>query len=70
MSYTLTDLELADRQVAQGTRHVEQQRAIVRGLEARGHDSEEAKKLLVMFETTLQNHRRYQDAIRLGVGHE
>jgi len=56
-------LELAERHVAQGQRHVEEQRARVAELELHGHDTTEALLLLGQFEEMLDLHRNDRDRL-------
>ena len=46
-------LELANRHVADGEKHVARQKQILAELEREGHDPEQARELLAVFEETL-----------------
>lgn len=74
MVYTLADLELAERHVAQGERHVEKQRWIVAQLEhldTADHDIREfARELLMQFESTLCRHRDHRNKIAEVLQHQ
>jgi hypothetical protein len=60
----------AEAQVAQGLRHVADQRDVVEQLERDGHDSTTARDLLVTLLRSQQLHEEHRDRLKreLGVG--
>jgi hypothetical protein len=62
-SRLLDHLVLAERHVAEGTRHLSRQREIVAGMEAAGHDSALACDVLRTFEATQAAHIADRDRI-------
>ena len=60
----LRHLELAERHVAEGERHVTRQREIVAELGGDGRDLESAQKLLAIFEELLMQHIFDRDRLR------
>jgi hypothetical protein len=61
---TLSHLEIVRKHVAQGERHVTNQRAVVRELEEDGHDTSQASALLAQFEGLQSMHIAHME--RLG----
>jgi hypothetical protein len=57
-------LELAERHVAEGERHLARQREIVAELAGDGHDLASAKSLLAQFEAMQRSHIEDRDRIR------
>lgn len=54
MTYTAADLELAERHVEEGERHVHRQRALIAELARDGHPVTSALELLAEFERMLE----------------
>ena len=54
-----TELEMVERHVREGERHVSRQREIVRELFDHNHPTQLAEQLLVAFEQTLLDHRAH-----------
>lgn len=63
MTYCQADLELAERHVAQATRHVVEQEERIMRLRSLGHPTKQADDLLLQFEFTLRQHEQHRDAI-------
>ena len=63
MAYTQSDLDMADRHVAQGERHIVEQRERIEKLADHGHPTEEAEHLLAMFEDLLRQHVAHREQI-------
>ena len=61
MTYSQADIDLADSHVAQGERHVVQQEELIGRLRSSGLPTEAAEELLVLFRTTLNQHRTHRD---------
>ena len=57
-------LAQAERAVALGTRHLDRQRGILVELEREGHNTVQAKELLVTFEESLALHIEDRDRLR------
>jgi hypothetical protein len=64
MVYTLSDLELADRHVDQGERHVLSQQGVLDKLHKLGASTQLAQELLEEFEATLASHRAHREQIK------
>ncbi|MBV9434173.1 MAG: hypothetical protein JO137_20310 [Hyphomicrobiales bacterium] len=62
-------LSEAEAHVAEGMRHVENQREIIANLERGGHDTFEAEWLLRTFEDTLAMHVAHRDRLRKELDH-
>lgn len=58
-----SDLEQANRHIADGQQRVEQQRARIEELEHDGHDATNSRVLLGLFENTLAQMRRYRERL-------
>jgi hypothetical protein len=58
-----TDLEMTRRHVAQGERHVADQRKVVDHLRKIGGDTDMASQLLEEFEATLEDHRDHRNRL-------
>ena len=58
-------LEIAQRHVREGERHVVQQRALVLELAGGGHSTLDAEDLLRVFEMTLSSHREQLAVVQL-----
>jgi hypothetical protein len=56
-------LDMAERHVAEGIRHVASQREVLLRLTRVGHDTRLAESLLTAFETTLEDHIAHRDRI-------
>jgi hypothetical protein len=63
MTYTQADLDMADRHIAQGERHVVNQERIISELSAHDQSTELAEQLLEEFRETLRQHRLHRDRI-------
>ena len=57
-------LEMAERHVSEGLRHVLQQRELVEKLHCNGHDTREANTLLCRFEDLLELHIKDRNRLR------
>jgi hypothetical protein len=53
----------ANKHIAEGARHVAQQKALVQGMERQGRDSSTSKQLLQTFEETLRLHMADRDKL-------
>ena len=58
------DLAEAEADVLQGARHLEQQHKVISELERDGHDTLQAKELLVTFEKSMALHVEHRDRLR------
>lgn len=67
MNASDSDLEMAERHVREGERHVSSQREIIVHLRAHHHSTELAERLLVNLEDLLQMHRQHLERIRKGL---
>jgi hypothetical protein len=67
----LATLETANRHIAEGERHIEQQREIVARLEQRGrgasHTATIARQLLLSMERVQRAHRSHRDQVKAGL---
>jgi hypothetical protein len=63
MSYTQADLDMANRHVAEGERHVAEQEARITLLRMHGHPTTDAEELLATFLNTLAAHRSLRSEI-------
>lgn len=61
--YTQADLEMADRHIAEGECHIVQQEALITRLRMHALSTEEAEKLLALFNSTQTGHRAHRVAI-------
>ena len=61
-------LELAEKQIAEGQLHVDNQTRIVAELERDGHDVTEARRMLALFEQTQRMHVEDRDRIVKDLG--
>ena len=68
MSFTLSDLETAERHVAQAEKHVVDQEELLSGLRMRGADTTLAEELLAEFNASLKLHRSDRDHIAAELG--
>jgi hypothetical protein len=69
MAYTAAELEMVDRHIAQGERHVTQQEKLVQRLKEHGLPTVEAEKLLEDFRAMLAQHREHRDILFHGYPH-
>jgi hypothetical protein len=60
MVYTAADVEMANRHVAQGERHIVQQEGIISRLLLRGLPTGEAEDMLEELRVTLTQHRDHR----------
>ena len=60
----LAHLEMAERHVAQGFRHIASQRRIIVTLRNGGHDTTEAKRLLLNFRDVQRMHVADRDRLK------
>jgi negative regulator of genetic competence, sporulation and motility len=60
MAYSSADLEMVDRHIAQGERHVTQQEELVARLRSHGLPTDEAENLLEEFRALLLQHREHR----------
>ncbi len=67
MTYTQSDLDMANRHVAEGERHVAMQEELVSRLRLRNQSAAEAEALLALFNATLAQHRTHRDKIEAAV---
>jgi hypothetical protein len=58
-----TELEMTQRHVADGERHIALQREIIARLQGLGGDTGIAEQLLEEFEATLRDHRAHRDRL-------
>lgn len=63
MAYSQADLEMAERHVAQGERHIREQVERIEWLRSAGLPIEEAEELLQLLHATLAQHARHRDLI-------
>jgi hypothetical protein len=63
MAYTAADLQMVDRHVAQGERHIVQQEELISRLIQHGLPTADAELMLADFHDTLRVHREHRDAI-------
>ena len=63
MSFTLSDLETADRHVARAEKHVLEQEERLSNLRLKGADTTLAEELLTEFNASLKLHRTDRDYI-------
>ena len=59
-----TELEMAERHVREGIKHVRRQEAIVAELRRDGHETATAEALLRTFEQTLASHEQGLQVVR------
>ena len=62
-----TELEMVERHVRQGERHVLRQHQIIAELGRDGRPTQVARDLLVLFEWTLLQHREHLDKLCFGI---
>lgn len=60
MPHTETDLQMADRHIAEGERHVVQQEELITRLRAQGLPTGQAEEFLAEFQSTLNRHRAHR----------
>ncbi|MFL6736367.1 MAG: hypothetical protein ACJ8F4_04835 [Sphingomonas sp.] len=63
MAYTKAVLDLVDRHIAQGERHIIQQEELISRLRIRGLPAAAAEALLLQFRDALHEHRTHRDRI-------
>jgi len=68
MSFSLSDLETADRHVALAEKHVLNQEELLSTLRMRGADTKLAEELLTEFNVSLKIHRHDRDHIAAELG--
>ena len=68
MAYTAADLEMADRHIAQGERHVIQQEKLVLRLRSHGLPTDDAEMLLEEFRALLLEHRSHRELMLHDLG--
>jgi len=61
MAYTMADIEMVDRHIAQGERHIVQQEHLISRLRERGLPTAEAEDLLQRFRESLHEHRAHRE---------
>jgi hypothetical protein len=61
--YTLADLAMADRHIAEGETHIVRQEELLAVLRSRGQPTKEAETLLRLLNDTQVEHRKHRDAI-------
>jgi len=61
--YTQADVDMADRHIAEGERHIAQQEELLTRLRMQAHPTEEAENLLDLFNSTMVEHRAHRAAI-------
>ncbi|MBB4570937.1 hypothetical protein [Rhizobium leucaenae] len=67
MAYTQTDLDMAERHIAEGEQHISDQEMIITKLRIRHLDTEVAEEVLAAFNEMLQVHRHHRDVIAAGL---
>lgn len=68
MSFTLSDLELAERHVARAEKHILEQEERLSNLRLKGADTTLAEELLAEFNASLKLHRGDRDLIAAELG--
>lgn len=63
MSFSETELELVQRHIQQGMKHVSRQRRIINELAGHKHPTDVAERILVSFEECLDAHRSHLDRL-------
>jgi hypothetical protein len=63
MAYSSADLEMVNRHIAQGERHVVQQEELITRLRAQGIPTDEAEQFLAEFQLLLRQHRDHRSTI-------
>ena len=58
-----TEMEMVQRHVGQGNRHVSRQIEIIAGLRLRNHPTELAENMLLDFQATLRAHQDHLDRL-------
>ncbi len=61
--YTRADVDMADRHIAEGKRHIDQQEKLLRTLQLQARPTEDAEQLLATFNSTMVGHREHRAAI-------
>ena len=61
--YTVSDLAMADRHIAEGEAHIVRQEKLLTVLRLRNQPIEEAETLLRLFNETQAEHRAHREAI-------
>ena len=61
--YTQADVDMADRHIAEGERHIVQQEELVTRLRMQALPTEEAENLLDLFNSTMVEHHAHRAAI-------
>lgn len=70
MPYTSADLDMVERHIAQGERHVALQEELITRLSSLGLPTEAAEDLLEEFRATLRQHRSHQALIAAALAHQ
>jgi hypothetical protein len=63
MAYTRAELEMVDRHIAQGERHVVQQEELITRLSQRGLPTAQAELVLAGFQSALRTHWEHRTAM-------
>jgi hypothetical protein len=62
--YTQSDVDIADRHIAQGERHIVQQEALLTRLRMQEHPTEEAERFLALLNLAMVEHLAHRSAMR------
>jgi hypothetical protein len=62
-SYRQSDLDMAERHIAEGEEHIVLQEELLTGLRTKGLPTAEAEKLLALLNDTQVEHRKHREAI-------
>jgi uncharacterized DUF497 family protein len=68
MAYTSADLDMVDRHIVQGERHVTQQEKLVQRLRKHGLPTASAESLLDDFRAMLVQHREHREIMLHDIG--
>lgn len=63
MAYTAADVEMVERHIVQGERHIVRQQSLIDRLRALGLPTSEAETLLGEFRDTLEQHWEHRSAM-------
>ncbi|HEX8839517.1 MAG TPA: hypothetical protein VF750_03490 [Sphingomicrobium sp.] len=66
--YTAADIQMVDKHIAQGERHIVQQEELISRLRSRGLPTDQAEELLAEFEATLHEHRSHRTLMLSSMG--
>jgi hypothetical protein len=66
--YTAADLEMVNKHIAQGERHIVQQEELITRLRSKGLPTDQAEELLAEFEATLHEHRSHRTLMMTSMG--